>query len=133
LEEQQDEHDDADDGVVVVDEADGRLVDHVEAEAECGDVHGVGEDLECGVDEPEAWEGGQADEDGTYGEEYDEGKGGEHAVGNEYFLSVGSAVGEVEASTSEGVGVPATSSAEVVVSAWAIASAWSVLCKYGRN
>ena len=87
LEEQQDENDDADDGVVVVEQVHGNIVDHPDADAKRSNVDEVGEELEYAVDDPYAAEGAEADEYGTEGEEEDECEGGEDAVGCDEFAA----------------------------------------------
>ena len=65
-EEDEAENEDTDDGVVaadVVTTADGER--EPDTHSECGDVHHVSEDLETSVQPHDAWEGRQADGDGT--------------------------------------------------------------------
>lgn len=107
LEEEQDEEDDADDGVGVVQGAGvgGGLRDHVDADGKGGDVEEVGEELEEAVHPPEAWEGGEADEDAADGEEEGEGEGGEDGVGDDHGLvAVRDELAEVEGAVAIAVG-----------------------------
>lgn len=81
LGEQDDEQDDADDGVGVgqVAAVDGEPDAHGEGD----DVDDESDDLQRGVHPDQAGEAGDADEDAADGEEADEGEGGHHAVREE--------------------------------------------------
>lgn len=87
LEEKQDEHDDADNGMIVVQQVVRDVVDHPNTKAERDNVRDVCEELEDAVDEPDTAEGAQADKDGASWEEENKGEGCENAVGYQHLLS----------------------------------------------
>jgi hypothetical protein len=88
LECQKHEHDDADDGVVMIKQVHGDVLYEPYANAKSSNINEVGEDLKEAVDYPEIAGGTKADEDRTDWEEQNEGEGSEDAVCDQDLLSL---------------------------------------------
>lgn len=121
LEEKKNEDDDADNGMIVVQQVVRNVIDHPHPKPESHEVRDVCEELEYAVDKPDTLEGAETDKNGAGGEEEHEGEGGEDAVCYQHLLSrIDEGLRGTAASGTKWTAVV------VVVSAWAIAASWSV-------
>lgn len=87
LEEEQDEHNDADDRMVVVQQVVGNVVHHPYAKAKGDNICDVREELEDAMDEPDAAEGAKTNENGANGEKEYKSKSSEDAMCGQHLLS----------------------------------------------